>query len=67
MGNRNIHIKAKRRKHPDYRKLSRALIELAAAQAEADAAATDSRQPASDPDNTKEQPEKQLGRQPHGD
>jgi hypothetical protein len=37
MGKRNIRIKAQPRKQPDYRKLSRALLELAAAQAEADA------------------------------
>jgi len=67
MGNRNIRIRAKRRKQPDYRKLSRALIELAAAQAEADAAATDSHQPGSDPDGTKDVSARdQPGRRPHG-
>ena len=39
MTQRNIRLNAKRRKQPDYRKLSRALIAFAAAQAEADAAA----------------------------
>jgi hypothetical protein len=41
MGKRNIRIKAQPRKQPDYRKLSRALLELAAAQAEADAQGMD--------------------------
>jgi hypothetical protein len=36
---RRLHIRAVRRKDIDLRKLSRALIELAAAQAETDAAA----------------------------
>ena len=41
MDKRHIRIKAQRRRQPDYRKLSRALLELAAAQTEADAAALD--------------------------
>lgn len=45
MNQRRIRIVAKRRKEPDYRKLSRALIELATAQAEADAQAAHGAKP----------------------
>ena len=49
MGQRNIRIVGRRRKEPDYRKLSRALLELAAAQAETDAEAAHKRKrPAAD-------------------
>lgn len=53
MGNRKIRIIAKRRKQPDYRKLSRALLELAAAQIEADAQAAHATKTAKTENKTK--------------
>lgn len=53
MGQRKVRIISKRRKQPDYRKLSRALLELAAAQIEADAQAAHQAKPTKTENNTK--------------
>lgn len=51
-GERRIRVRAIRRETPDYRKLARALIELAQAQAEAEARAEDRTRRAPSPDKT---------------
>lgn len=51
---RNISVRAVRRDPPDYRKLSRAVVDLALAQAEAEAAAAQSTSPTDEPDKTQE-------------
>jgi hypothetical protein len=45
VSHRKVRIISKRRRQPDYRKLSRALLELAAAQIEADAQAAHQAKP----------------------